>query len=165
MVLCPLCPLHPQFAQWMLSAGEARGCADLFHFTLQFIRSVSVSSACKTVTSSGETISHKTSLKLAQTVKLKAFTHLAVHTVDMIISHRVWAQFSIPFSLASQRPLLFQAQTGRQAGRHACLYLYTVQHSSTKQATNLSNGEENTHLQKATIVFFQCSSACVWWWE
>lgn len=80
----------------------------------------------KTLTSSGETTPHKTSLKVGPAVKLKAFTHLAAHTADMIISHRVWAQFSIPFSLASQRPLLFHAQTGRQAGRHTRLYLHAV---------------------------------------
>lgn len=123
MTLMALCPLHPQFAQWM----DVQIC-----FTLRF--SLSGRFRCprcaKTVTSSGESTPHKTSLKVGPAVKLKAFTHLAAHTADMIISHCVWAQFSIPFSLASQRSLLFHALAGRQARRHACtharLFLHAV---------------------------------------
>lgn len=122
MVLCPLCPLHPQFAQWMLSAGEARGCADLFHFTLQFIRSVSVSAACKTVISSGKTILHKTSLKLAQPWSWKP-SLISPSTLWTWLFHTVSGHNSLfPSPLPVNVHFCSKPrQEGRQAGTHACI--------------------------------------------
>lgn len=148
---CPLCPLHPQFAQWMLSAHEARGCEDLFQFMLHFIRSVSVSSQCKTVTSSGEMISQKASLKLTQLWSWKVFTHLAVRSLDVIISHCVWAQFSSPLPVNVHFYFL-PRQADRQAEGQAYLDLYSVQHNFARQATNLSKEKEKIHLLKAAFL-------------
>lgn len=120
------------------------------------MRSVSWSSQCKTVTSSGEMILHKASLMMVQLWSWKVFTHLVACSVDMIISHHVWAQFAclLPASVH------FYFLT-RHAGGLAGLELYAVYRSIVEKATNWSKEEEKTHFaNESFLLLLVQSSVC-----